>query len=310
MKILTIGTNGCLGSWVNKLLQSEHSNFEILEIPGKEECDLTEFSEISNYLKEKSPDVVINCAAFVGGISYGYKYPVEMLSKNSLMAMNIYKASNDNAVKKLINPISNCAYPAEFTTYKEEDIFNGPPDKSVFNYALSKRLFIQLGQAYFDQYTFSSANVVLSNMYGPGDHFYAERSHALGAIIKKICDAKINNLNTVEIWGTGKPIREWLYVEDGARSLIKSINIPDGHHLFNVGVEKGISIKELAEIIKLEVGWDGEFNYDQSKPDGVLEKKVDGTKGKEILEWEVSTELRIGIRNTVDWYNKNYEQYG
>ena len=119
-----------------------------------------------------------------------------------------------------------------------------------------------------------------------------------------------DSLNTVEIWGTGKPIREWLYVEDGARSLIKSINIPDGHHLFNVGVEKGISIKELAEIIKLEVGWDGEFNYDQSKPDGVLEKKVDGTKGKEILEWEVSTELRMGIRNTVDWYNKNYEQYG
>ncbi len=153
MKILTIGTDGFLGSWVNKLLQSEHSNFQILEIPGKEECDLTEFSEISNYLKEKSPDIVINCAAFVGGISYGYKYPVEMLSKNSLMAMNIYKASYENGVKKLINPISNCAYPAKFTTYKEEDIFNGPPDKSVFNYALSKRLFIQLGQAYFDQYT-------------------------------------------------------------------------------------------------------------------------------------------------------------
>ena len=102
MKILTIGTNGFLGSWVNKLLQTENTNFEILEIPGKAECDVTEFSEISNYLKEKSPDVVINCAAFVGGISYGYKYPVEMLSKNSLIAMNIYKASNDNAVKKLI----------------------------------------------------------------------------------------------------------------------------------------------------------------------------------------------------------------
>ena len=95
------------------------------QIPGKEECDVTEFSKINNYLKEKSPDVVINCAAFVGGISYGYKYPVEMLSKNSLMAMNIYKASYDNAVKKLINPISNCAYPAEFTTYKEEDILGG-----------------------------------------------------------------------------------------------------------------------------------------------------------------------------------------
>ena len=135
------------------------------------------------------------------------------------------------------------------------------------------------------------------------------KDHMLYALVKKICDAKINNLKTVEIWGTGKPMREWLYVEDGAKSLIKSINISDGHHLFNVGVEKVISIKELAEIIKLEVGWEGEFNYNQSKPDGVLEKKVDGSKGKEILQWEVSTELTTGIRNTVDWYNNNYKKY-
>ena len=308
MKILIVGSGGFLGSHVTEKLQN-NEKYEVLEIVGKNQVNITNFDNLKLYLDSNKPEIVINCAAFVGGISYGFKYPAQMLLLNASIAINLYKACYESGVKKLINPISNCAYPAEFTTYKEEDIFNGPPDKSVFNYALSKRLFIQLGQAYFDQYTFSSANVVLSNMYGPGDHFYAERSHALGAIIKKICDAKINNLNTVEIWGTGKPIREWLYVEDGARSLIKSVNIPDGHQLFNVGVEKGISIKELAEIIKLEVGWDGEFNYDQSKPDGVLEKKVDGRKGKEILKWEVSTELRTGIKNTVDWYNKNYEQY-
>ena len=309
MKILVIGTNGFLGGWVKKLLNLESQNYDFFEIPGKDVCDITDHSSIDGMIKEVSPEIVINCAAFVGGISYGYKYPVEMLSKNSEMAINVYKASKNNQVKKLINPISNCAYPAQFTTYKEKDIFNGPPDESVFNYALSKRLFVKLGQSYFDQYNFSSVNVVLSNMYGPNDHFDIERSHALGALVKKICDAKINNLKTVEIWGTGKPMREWLYVEDGAKSLIKSINISDGHHLFNVGVEKVISIKELAEIIKLEVGWEGEFKYNQSKPDGVLEKKVDGSKGKEILQWEVSTELTTGIRNTVDWYNNNYKKY-
>ena len=308
MKILVIGTNGFLGGWVKKLINLEIQNFDFFEIPGKDVCDITNYSSIDGIIKEVSPEIVINCAAFVGGISYGYKYPVEMLSKNSEMAINVYKASENNQVKKLINPISNCVYPAKFTTYKEKDIFNGPPDESVFNYALSKRLFVKLGQSYFDQYNFSSVNVVLSNMYGPNDHFDIERSHALGALVKKICDAKINNLKTVEIWGTGKPMREWLYVEDGAKSLIKSINISDGHHLFNVGVEKVISIKELAEIIKLEVGWEGEFNYNQSKPDGVLEKKVDGSKGKEILQWEVSTELTTGIRNTVDWYNNNYKK--
>ena len=308
MKILVIGTNGFLGGWVKKLINLEIQNFDFFEIPGKDVCDITNYSSIDGIIKEVSPEIVINCAAFVGGISYGYKYPVEMLSKNSEMAINVYKASENNQVKKLINPISNCVYPAKFTTYKEKDIFNGPPDESVFNYALSKRLFVKLGQSYYDQYNFSSVNVVLSNMYGPNDHFDIERSHALGALVKKICDAKINNLKTVEIWGTGKPMREWLYVEDGAKSLIKSINISDGHHLFNVGVEKVISIKELAEIIKLEVGWEGEFNYNQSKPDGVLEKKVDGSKGKEILQWEVSTELTTGIRNTVDWYNNNYKK--
>ena len=309
MKILVIGTNGFLGGWVKKLINLEIQNFDFFEIPGKDVCDITNYSSIDGIIKEVSPEIVINCAAFVGGISYGYKYPVEMLSKNSEMAINVYKASENNQVKKLINPISNCVYPAKFTTYKEKDIFNGPPDESVFNYALSKRLFVKLGQSYYDQYNFSSVNVVLSNMYGPNDHFDIERSHALGALVKKICDAKINNLKTVEIWGTGNPMREWLYVEDGAKSLIKSINISDGHHLFNVGVEKVISIKELAEIIKLEVGWEGEFNYNQSKPDGVLEKKVDGSKGKEILQWEVSTELTTGIRNTVDWYNNNYKKY-
>jgi len=309
MKILTVGTNGFLGNWVDELLKQHNTEHEILDIPGKGECDLTDLSQINNFLKDTSPDIVINCAAFVGGISYGYKYPVEMLSKNSLIGMNLYEASMQNKVKKLINPISNCVYPAQFTTYKEENIFNGAPDESVFNYALSKRLLIQLGKSYYDQYSFSSVSVVLSNMYGPRDHFYAERSHALGAIIKKVCDAKINKLDTVEIWGSGKPIREWLYVEDGATALIKSVNLPEGHHLFNVGIEKGISIKDLAEIIKLEAGWEGEFLYNESKPDGVIEKKVDGTIGKQILEWEVSTDLRTGISKTVNWYNENYKKY-
>ena len=145
-------------------------------------------------------------------------------------------------------------------------------------------------------------------MYGPNDHFDIERSHALGAIIKKVHDAKINNYKEVELWGTGKPIREWLYVDDGAKALIKSINLESGHHFFNVGVEKGISILELAEIIKDKIGWDGKFVLDTSKPDGVLEKKVDGTRGEEKLNWKPETSLIDGIQTTVNWYIDKYEQ--
>ena len=224
------------------------------------------------------------------------------------MAINLYRASQKNKVKKLINPISNCAYPRNLTTYKEENFFDGPPDDSVYNYGIAKRLYVQLGKSFYQENNFSSVNVVVSNMYGPNDHFDIERSHALGAIIKKVHDAKINNNKEVELWGTGKPIREWLYVDDGAKALIKSINLESGHHFFNVGVEKGISILELAEIIKDKIGWDGKFVLDTSKPDGVLEKKVDGTRGEEKLNWKPETSLIDGIQTTVNWYIDKYEQ--
>ena len=305
MKILLVGSGGFLGNHVKTILNNEYDTFEIT---GKKQIDITKYDKLDKYLSNLKPDIVINCAAFVGGISYGYKYPARMLYENSTMAINLYRASQKNKVKKLINPISNCAYPRNLTTYKEENFFDGPPDDSVYNYGIAKRLYVQLGKSFYQENNFSSVNVVVSNMYGPNDHFEIERSHALGAIIKKVHDAKINNSKEVELWGTGKPIREWLYVDDGAKALIKSINLESGHHFFNVGVEKGISILELAEIIKDKIGWDGKFVLDTSKPDGVLEKKVDGTRGEEKLNWKPETSLIDGIQTTVNWYIDKYEQ--
>lgn len=307
MKILVVGSNGFLGSWVNKILAKDKS-FEIISISGKKQVDLTNYAEINEFVRDTNPDHIINCAAFVGGISYGYKFPARMLYENVEMALNLYKVSYQNEVKSLINPISNCAYPGNLNTYKEEHFLEGPPHESVFNYAISKRMTVHLGESYFKEFNLSSSNVVLSNMYGPNDHFDIERSHALGALVKKICDAKNNNLNTVEIWGSGKPIREWLYVEDGATALIKSIHLSEGHNFLNVGVKKGVSILDLAYKIKEKVNWNGEFIFDRSRPDGVLEKKVDGTKGEHLLEWSPQVDLDLGIKKTVDWYLNNYEK--
>jgi len=306
MKVLIVGSNGFLGSNIKSILNNEYEH-EVLEITGKDQIDITKYDYLDEYLSKSRPDVVINCAAFVGGISYGYKYPARMLYENSLMAINLYNASQKNKVEKLINPISNCAYPGNLTTYKEDYFFDGPPDDSVYNYGIAKRLYVHLGKSFYQEKNFSSVNVVISNMYGPDDHFDIERSHALGAIIKKVHDASKESNNEVEIWGTGKPIREWLYVKDGARALINSINLDSGHHFFNVGVEKGISILELAEIIKDKFGWDGKFILDTSKPDGVLEKKVDGTLGAGKLNWKPETNLVDGIQSTVDWYINKYE---
>ncbi len=305
MKVLVVGSNGFLGKHVKSLIDSEEK-YNVFEITGKDQVDLTRYEFLSDYLSKIKPNIIINCAAFVGGISYGYRYPAKMLYENSLMAINLYKASLEQNVEKLINPISNCAYPGKLTTYKEEYFFDGPPDKSVYNYGISKRLYVQLGNSFFEENNFSSVNVVISNMYGPYDHFDIERSHALGAIIKKVHDAKKDDINKVEIWGTGKPIREWLYVKDGAEALIRSMSLEPGHHFFNVGIEKGISVIELAGIIKDKFGWNGKFELDTSRPDGVLEKKVDGNLGQIKLGWKPETNLNDGIQTTIDWYIEKY----
>ena len=304
MKVLVVGSKGFLGSWVKKMLLAD-TNHETLEISGKESLDITKIEDLQNFVSKHKPEAIINCAAFVGGISYGYKYPARLLYENSKIALNLYEISRKNDVGILINPISNCAYPGHLTTYVESQFFDGPPHESVYNYGIAKRLSVDLGNGYFVQYKFSSANVVLSNMYGPEDHFDIERSHALGALVKKICDAKINNIQKVEIWGSGKPIREWLYVQDGANALIKSLDLEKGHHFFNVGVQKGISIIDLANTIKKIVNWDGEFFFNADKPDGVYEKKVDGSKGESKLNWMPDIDLEYGIEKTVEWYMVN-----
>ena len=305
MKVLVVGSKGFLGSWVKKMLLAD-ANHETLEISGKESLDITKIEDLQNFVSKHKPEAIINCAAFVGGISYGYKYPARLLYENSKIALNLYEISRKNDVGILINPISNCAYPGHLTTYVESQFFDGPPHESVYNYGIAKRLSVDLGNGYFEQYKFSSANVVLSNMYGPEDHFDIERSHALGALVKKICDAKINNIQKVEIWGSGKPIREWLYVQDGANALIKSLDLEKGHHFFNVGVQKGIAIIDLANTIKKIVNWNGEFFYNADKPDGVYEKKVDGSKGESKLNWMPDIDLEYGIEKTVEWYMVNY----
>ena len=303
--ILLIGSKGFLGKNVFNQANEEHN---VYSISGKSDCDVSDFESLKNYVAEIDFEYIINCAAFVGGIAYGYKYPAEMLSVNSKIASNVYELAKEKSVKLLINPIPNCVYPGHLDTYKEENLWDGPPHESVFNYALAKRMCIALGNSYYKQYNLSSCSVIMSNMYGPNDHFEESRSHAMGALINKIYTAKIKNLKTVDIWGTGKQIREWLYVKDGARALLKCLELQSGNYLFNIGEGKGISILDLANLIKDSVGWEGEFNFDTTKPEGVLEKKVDGSIGKKIIDWEPEFTLKAGVEETVNWYISNYEK--
>ena len=304
-KILLVGSSGFLGKNVFEKINNDN---DVHVISGKKDCDISNIDELRSYIDDLDFEYVINCAAFVGGIAYGYKYPAEMLSVNSKIANNIYEISKEKSVKMLINPIPNCVYPGHLDTYKEEDLWDGPPHESVFYYALAKRMSIALGSSYHAQHNLSSCSVIMSNMYGPNDHFEENRSHAMGALINKIYKAKLDKEKTVDVWGSGKQIREWLYVEDGADALIKCMDLSDGNYLFNIGVGKGISIIDLANLIKERVEWDGEFNLDTTKPEGVLEKKVDGSMGKDTINWSPKFSLDEGVKKTIEWYEENYGQ--
>lgn len=305
-KYLILGSSGFVGKNIKsyvKTLDSELDEFNFLN--GKNDVDFLNFEKLNEKIASIKPTKVINCSSFVGGITYGYKYPAKILHLNSQMILNIFKSCQINGVSMLVNPISNCAYPGNLNYYQEDAFWNGKPHESVFNYALTRRLIVALSESYFKEYGFSSANVVLSNMYGPNDHFDEERSHALGALIKKIYNAKKENKSTIEIWGTGQPIREWLYVEDGVKALIKSASLTEGSYFFNIGVNKGISITNLALKIADALDWTGEFEYNLDRPDGAKEKRVDGTLGEKLLNMKPENSLDQGLNKTIEWYLKN-----
>ena len=165
-KILLVGSSGFLGKNVFEKINNDN---DVHVISGKKDCDISNIDELRSYIDNLDFEYVINCAAFVGGIAYGYKYPAEMLSVNSKIANNIYEISKERSVKMLINPIPNCVYPGHLDTYKEEDLWDGPPHESVFYYALAKRMSIALGSSYHAQHNLSSCSVIMSNMYGPND---------------------------------------------------------------------------------------------------------------------------------------------
>ena len=303
-KIFVAGGNGFLGKRVVKRLKEKNLNFISLSL--RDGIDFRDFEQTKELFEKEKFDAVINCAVFVGGIQYGYERPGELFYSNILISTYLMEASRLTNVKRFINPISNCSYPARLTKdFKEVEWWDGPLHESVLAYGFVRKASWVQSWAYYKQYGFIAINLILPNMYGLGDHFDEKRSHALGALIMKFVEAKRKNHPQVVVWGTGKPIREWLYVDDGAEILIKSLEIEQTIEPINVGVGKGISILELAELIKEVVGYKGKLVLDTSKPDGAPYKTMDNTKLQNIFKWKPPTSLREGIEKTVEWYIKS-----
>jgi GDP-L-fucose synthase len=250
--------------------------------------------------------VLINCAAFVGGIKFGLEQEGEIFYNNILMNTNLMECARRYDVKRVINPISNCSYPDVIDKdFKEEEWWNGPLHPSVLAYGFARKASWVQSYAYHNQYGMDFINLLLPNMYGPEDHFDEERSHALGALIMKTVRAKEKNLPQVTIWGTGRPVREWLYVDDCVEVFVRSLEIPLVIEPINIGRGEGISIARLAKMIKEIVGYKGKLVFDTSRPDGAPYKVMNVEKMKEIFDWAPPTKLEEGIKKTVNWYYKN-----
>jgi GDP-L-fucose synthase len=270
------------------------------------ELDLRRQEKVEEFFEEEKPDYVILAAAKVGGIQANDIYSAEFLYDNLMIESNVIDAAYQNNVKKLLFLGSSCIYPkfAE-QPMKEDYLLSGKLESTNEGYAVAKITGIKLCEHYNKQYDTNFISAMPTNLYGPNDNFDLETSHVLPALIRKFHEAKVNDEDEVVIWGTGKPRREFLHVDDLADSLLFLMNNYNGDQFVNVGVGKDISILELAQLIKDIVGFEGEIVNDLSKPDGTHRKLLDVTKLND-LGWEAQISLEKGIKETYQWFKENY----
>ena len=303
-KIYVAGHRGLVGSAIMKKLKKEGYNNLVYRTSS--ELDLRRQEKVEEFFEEEKPDYVILAAAKVGGIQANDIYSAEFLYDNLMIESNVIDAAYQNNVKKLLFLGSSCIYPkfAE-QPMKEDYLLSGKLESTNEGYAVAKITGIKLCEHYNKQYDTNFISAMPTNLYGPNDNFDLETSHVLPALIRKFHEAKVNDEDEVVIWGTGKPRREFLHVDDLAVSLLFLMNNYNGDQFVNVGVGKDISILELAQLIKDIVGFEGEIVNDLSKPDGTHRKLLDVTKLND-LGWEAQISLEKGIKETYQWFKENY----
>ncbi|MDA8085691.1 MAG: NAD-dependent epimerase/dehydratase family protein [Nitrospiraceae bacterium] len=304
MKVAVAGGFGFLGANVVRRLNG--GRHEVVPFSRRSGVDIRNFGAAYDFLDKQRPDVLINCAAHVGGISYNYLKPVEIYEDNLLIGFNIVRAAFEAGVKKFVNIMPNCTYPGIADVYVEEKWWDGAMHPSVLTYGMPRKALWVHSYTYRLRHGFNCIHLVLPNLYGPGDHFDPVRSHALGALVKKIVDAKLGNERKVVIWGTGEPVREWGYVEDAAEGIALAMERYDEPEILNLGEGRGYTIREIAGMISRAASWDGEFEFDLSRPDGAPKKILDVSRMEAVLGWRPGTRIDAGIEKTVRWYLDKY----
>jgi len=302
-KIFVAGHRGMVGSALVRRFEAEA--FCKLVTRERAQLDLTDESAVGKFFAGEKPVIVIVAAAKVGGIKANNDYPVEFLVENLRIQNNVIRAAQENGVRKLLFLGSSCIYP-KFAPQPipESALLSGPLEPTNEAYAIAKIAGIKLCQAYAREYGANFISAMPTNLYGPNDNFDLETSHVLAALLRKAHEAKTRNDRKLVVWGTGKPCREFLHVDDLASACLLLLEKYDSPEIINVGCGEDISIRELAELICDVVGFEGELAWDTTKPDGTPRKLLDITKIR-ALGWKPAITLREGIARTYEWFRAN-----
>lgn len=302
-KIYLAGHTGLVGSAILRCL--ERAGYTNIITRSIDKLNLMDSVAVKKFFEDELPEYVFVAAAKVGGIDANNNYPADFIYQNLVIQNNIIHNAYLSGTKKLLFLGSSCIYPklAE-QPIKEEYLLSGYLEPTNDAYAIAKIAGIKMCQSYNRQYGTNFMAAMPTNLYGQNDNFDLNSSHVLPALIRKFHEAKINNSPTVEVWGTGSPKREFLFVDDLAEALLFLMNNYNDSEIINVGTGIDLNIKELAELIKKIVGFEGEINWDKSKPDGTPRKLLDVSKIN-TLGWKSKTSLEDGIRMTYEWYKNN-----
>ena len=301
-KILVTGADGFLGRHlVKSLLETRSALKENLYLPTAQDLDLRVWENCQKAVAGQ--DMVIHLAAKVGGIGFNRERAGELFYDNIMMGVQLMEASRQAGVKKFVAIGTVCAYPKETAVpFKETDLWNGYPEETNASYGLAKKMLLVQSQAYRQQYGFNSIFLLPLNLYGPGDNFDPKSSHVISALIKKVCDAKKEGCNEIEVWGTGKATRGFLYVKDAVEGILLATENYEKPEPINLGSSLEISIKDLAELICKLMDFKGSLNWDVSKPDGQPRRNLDISKAKKEFGFEAKTDFVDGLKETISWY--------
>jgi GDP-L-fucose synthase len=301
-RVTVTGGNGFLGRQVVRLVEGLGARVTTF---SSAEYNLTKQADVARMYADQRPEIVIHLAARVGGIGANRDNPGSFFYENAIMGIEVMEQARHHDVSKFVQVGTVCAYP-KFATipFSEDDLWSGYPEETNAPYGLAKKMLLVQAQAYREQYGFHGIYLLPVNLYGPGDNIDLHNSHVIPALIRKCLEARRANAPSVEVWGTGTPTREFLYVEDAARAIVLAAERYDKPDPVNIGSSEEISIKDLVELIVELTDFKGKVIWDRSKPDGQPRRKLNVDRAVKEFGFRSSTPFRVGLGETIRWYQE------